>query len=140
MAMADGRYGDIDSIFDIRDGGMKGAAVGSAVGEKGKAPVECRHHLPTTSKIVRIAASAVAGSLLGVCMVVPGNRHHFQFKFSFCRLERGCKDLPKVGKSRSSERWGFRVRRGQNRVWLETAGLHWMAILRPKNRGGIIRA
>ncbi|OJJ70157.1 hypothetical protein ASPBRDRAFT_56871 [Aspergillus brasiliensis CBS 101740] len=90
MAIADGRDGDIDSIFDSRDGGM------------------------------------VAGSLVGVCKVVPGDGHHFRFQFSWCRLRRGRRELPKVGKSRSSERWGFRVRRRQNRVWLETAGLHWM--------------
>ncbi|PYH70949.1 uncharacterized protein BO88DRAFT_423758 [Aspergillus vadensis CBS 113365] len=119
MAMADGRYGDIDSIFDSRDGDTRLVCFEgkkSASREKAKAPVECRHHLPTTSVT---AASAVAGSLLGVCMVVPGNGHHFQFKPRR-------RELPKVGKSRSSERWGFRVRRGQNRVWLETVGPHWM--------------
>ncbi|RAH58931.1 hypothetical protein BO85DRAFT_511370 [Aspergillus piperis CBS 112811] len=91
MAMADARYGDIDSIFDSRDGGIWSR--------------------------VRCSGSAWA---------VPGNGHHFRLRFSLCRLERGRRELPKVGKSRSSERWGFRVRRGQNRVWLETAGPHWM--------------
>ncbi|OJZ85154.1 hypothetical protein ASPFODRAFT_61833 [Aspergillus luchuensis CBS 106.47] len=117
MAMADARYGDIDSIFNSRDGGR------SAVGEKGKAPVECRHHLPTTSATLRIWSRVRCS---GSVWTVPGNGYHFRLRFSLCRLERGRRELPKVGKSRSSERWGFRMRRGQNRVWLETAGPHWM--------------